>query len=162
MLADPALLLEIEAIRQLKYRYLRHLDCKEWDDFAACFVAEATADYGGLAFDSRRAIVDYMRTNVGPGVVTLHQAHHPEITVAADRARGRWYLEDRVLVPEHRFVLEGAAFYTDDYVRTDDGWRILRTSYVRTYEATWSTDDVPSFKVARPQQPPATSPTSSM
>jgi hypothetical protein len=32
-------------------------------------------------------------------------------------------------VPEHRSLLEGAAFHDDLYVRTPDGWRVLVTGY---------------------------------
>ena len=35
------------------------------------------------------------------------------------------------------FSLRGAAFYTDDYVKTDGTWRIKRTAYKRTYEEVW-------------------------
>lgn len=144
---DPVeLLLAVEEIKQLKYRYLRTLDLKRWDDFAAVFVPEVTADYGeGLAFGSRDELVAFMRDSLGQRMVTLHQCHHPEIDVDGDRATGVWYLEDKVLMPDHRLVLEGAAFYEDRYVRTGEGWRIEHTGYRRTYEATMSMDDVPSY-----------------
>jgi hypothetical protein len=140
---------DIEAIKQLKYRYLRTLDLKRWDDFAECFVPEATGDYAGLEFDDRAALVEYMRTNLGDGLISMHHAHHPEITVTGDTAEGHWYLEDKVIVPEFEFVLEGAAFYSDRYVRTPDGWRIAHTGYRRTYEATMSMTDLPSYQVKR-------------
>ena len=144
---DPVeLLLAVEEIKQLKYRYLRTLDLKRWDDFAAVFVPEVTADYGeGLAFGSRDELVAFMRDSLGERMVTLHQCHHPEIDVDGDRATGVWYLEDKVLMPDHRLVLEGAAFYEDRYVRTGEGWRIEHTGYRRAYEATMSMDDVPSY-----------------
>ena len=144
---DPVeLLLAVEEIKQLKYRYLRTLDLKRWDDFAAVFVPEVTADYGeGLAFGSRDELVAFMRDSLGQRMVTLHQCHHPEIDVDGDRATGVWYLEDKVLMPDHRLLLEGAAFYEDRYVRTGEGWRIEHTGYRRTYEATMSMDDVPSY-----------------
>jgi hypothetical protein len=139
---------DIEQIEQLKYRYLRTLDLKRWDDFAAVFVPEATGEYGeGLSFASRDEIVAFMRESLGPRMITLHQCHHPEITVDGDHATGFWYLEDKVLMPEHRLLLEGAAFYEDRYVRTPDGWRIAHTGYRRTYEATMSMDDIPSYRL---------------
>jgi hypothetical protein len=138
----------VEEIKQLKYRYLRTLDLKRWDEFAALFVPEATGDYGdGLSFGSRDELVGFMRDSLGPQMITLHQCHHPEITVSGDRASGVWYLEDRVIMPERRVVLEGAAFYEDRYVRTADGWRIEHTGYRRTYEATLSMDDLPSYRL---------------
>lgn len=141
----------LEQLKRLKYAYLRTLDLKLWDEFESLFVPEATGEYGGgLAFADRGELVGYMRNNLGPGVVTMHQVHHPEIDVDGDTAHARWYLEDRVLVPEHRFVLEGAAFYDDRYVRTPDGWRILHTGYRRTYEVTYSMDDVASYRITAP------------
>lgn len=135
---------DITAISQLKYRYFRCLDLKRWEEFADCFVPEATGDYAGLAFADRDSLVAFMRKNMGPGMISLHQAHHPEIEVAGDglgaRATGTWYLQDKVIVPKARFVLEGAAFYSDRYVRTPDGWRIEHTGYRRTYEMTYEVD----------------------
>ena len=140
---------DIDAIKQLKYRYVRTLDLKQWDDFAECFVSEATGDYDGLAFEDRSSLVEYMRANLGEGLISMHHAHHPEISVDGDGATGRWYLEDKVIVPELHFVLEGAAFYTDRYVRTPDGWRIAHTGYRRTCEVSMSTAEMASYKGKR-------------
>lgn len=38
-------LADLEAIVQLKYRYLRHLHLKEWDALAACRAPDARASY---------------------------------------------------------------------------------------------------------------------
>lgn len=143
---------DIEEIRQLKYRYLRTLDLKRWEEFAECFVPDATGDYAGLTFESRSALVGYMRENLGEGLISMHHAHHPEIALdewGGDRASGRWYLEDKIIVPDLDLVLEGAAFYTDRYVRTTNGWRISHTGYERTFEITLSTADLASYKLKR-------------
>jgi hypothetical protein len=141
---------DITQICQLKYRYLRSLDTKAWDDFADCFLPEATGDYNGLVFDDRSALVAYMRENLGEGLVTMHQVHHPEIAVEGDTATGHWYLHDKVFVEEHRFMLEGGAFYEDRYARTPDGWRVAHTGYRRTFEATYNLADLPGFKLNGP------------
>ena len=141
---------DVDAIARLKYRYLRTLDTKRWDEFAECFVPEATGDYNGLVFDDRDALVSYMRENLGVGRLTLHQAHHPEIDVDGDTATGRWYLQDKVIVPEFSFMLEGAAFYDDRYVRTADGWRLAHTGYRRTFEMTYNLADLPGVAVKGP------------
>ena len=36
----------IEAIKQVKYRYLRALDTKHWDDFADTLTEDVVGDYG--------------------------------------------------------------------------------------------------------------------
>ncbi|MGH3361592.1 MAG: nuclear transport factor 2 family protein [Nocardioides sp.] len=138
---------DVEQIKQLKYRYLRTLDTKQWEAFAECFVPGATADYAGLAFADRDELVGYMRENLGPSMVTMHHCHHPEILVEGDTATGRWYLHDQVISAEWKFRLEGAAFYDDRYVRTLDGWRIAHTGYERTFEATYDLTDLPGFKI---------------
>lgn len=141
---------DIDAISRLKYAYLRCLDTKQWDDFADCFTPEATADYNGLEFADRAALVDYMRANLGEGLITLHQVHHPEISIDGDEATARWYLQDKVIVEAFRFMLEGAAFYTDRYVRTPEGWRVAHTGYRRTYEMTYDLNDLPGVKISGP------------
>lgn len=145
---------DITALERLKYRYLRSLDTKAWADFAACFAPDATADYNGLAFDDPGSLVAYMRENMGAGVLTMHQAHHPEIDLDPedpDRASATWYLHDKVIVDAFRFALEGGAIYTDRYVRTDDGWRIAFTGYRRTFEMTWNLDEPGGVKVRGPE-----------
>ena len=145
---DPAT--DVESIRRLKYRYLRCLDTKAWEDFEDCFTPEATGDYNGLVFDDRAALVSYMRENLGEGMLTMHQVHHPEIDVDGDAAVGRWYLEDKVIVEAFKFMLEGAAFYEDRYVRTDAGWKVSHTGYRRTWEMHYDLADLPGVKITGP------------
>ncbi len=133
----------IHAIEQLKYRYLRALDLKLWDEFAGTLTEDVSADYGAsLSFSGRDQVVEFMRSSLGPAIITVHQCHHPEIDVDGDRATGTWYLEDKVIVTEQRLMLTGAAFYDDTYVRDAAGeWRIAKTGYVRSFEAMQTLDD---------------------
>lgn len=134
----------IEAIKRVKYRYLRALDTKHWGDFADTLTEDIVGDYGSSLgrehrFTNRDDLVEFMRTSMPAGVITEHRVDHPEITVGdGDEAEGIWYLQDRVIVAEHNFMLFGAAFYRDRYRRTEDGWKICATGYERTYEATQS------------------------
>ena len=148
----PEDLADIEAIKQVKYRYLRSLDTKRWDDFTATLAEDIKADYGPsigneLHFTNRADLVEYMRSSLGPNVITEHRVTHPEITVSGDEATGIWYLQDRVIVAEFDFMLIGAGFYRDKYRRTADGWRISATGYDRTYDATMSLKNL-DFKVS--------------
>jgi hypothetical protein len=139
----PSETADIEAVKQVKYRYLRALDTKRWDDFAETLTDDVVGDYGSSVgeehhFTNRVDLVNYMRKSLGPAVITEHRVTHPEITVTGDEASGTWYLQDRVIVADFNFMLIGAAFYNDSYRRTDDGWKISATGYERTYEATMS------------------------
>ena len=139
----------VAAISRLKYRYLRALDTKSWDEFADTLIPEATATYSEyLQFESRDALVAFMRNTLGPHVITEHRCDHPEIDIDGEKATGVWYLADTVLIPEHNMLLRGAAYYDDRYVLCDDGeWRIAHTGYRRTYEIVLSLTDIPSFRL---------------
>jgi hypothetical protein len=143
----------LEEIRRLKYRYLRCVDLKRWDDIGDVFTADATVDYGTRALGEpiqlrgREEIVAFLRKSLGPGIITVHFASQPEIDVDGASATGTWSFEDTVIATEYRVVIKGAAFYEDRYARGEDGrWRISHTGYVRTYEVMMSLDDVPSLK----------------
>jgi hypothetical protein len=143
----------LEEIRRLKYRYLRCVDLKLWDEIADVFTADATVDYGTKALGEpiqlrgREEIVAFLRKSLGPGIITVHFASQPEIDVDGATAAGTWSFEDTVIATEYRVMIKGAAFYEDRYARGEDGrWRISHTGYVRTYEVMMSLDDVPSLK----------------
>jgi len=147
-------LVAIEEIRQLKYRYFRTLDLKEWDAFGDCLAEDVVARYGTQAMDkpvhynSRADVVGFMRDNLGPGIITVHIANHPEITVDGDTAAASWAFEDTVIVPDFKVTIRGGGYYNDTYRRDADGrWRIASTEYQRIYEAMTSLEDTPSFKL---------------
>ena len=113
----------LEEIRQLKYRYLRCVDQKLWDEMADVFTEDATVDYGThvygkpLKLAGRDEIIAFFRAKLGPEIITVHAAGQPEITVDGDTATGTWRFEDTVIATEHRVVIAGAAFYQDRYER---------------------------------------------
>jgi hypothetical protein len=145
----------LEAIRQVKYRYLRCVDQKLWDEMAGLLTPDATVDFGTqvygkpLTIAGRDEIIAFLRAKLGPGVISVHSVGQPEITVLDPvTATGTWRFEDTVIATEHRIVVTGAAFYHDRYARgADGGWRIAHTGYVRSYEAMMSLDDLPSFRL---------------
>jgi len=147
-------LVELEKIRQLKYRYLRCVDLKLWDEIGDVFTGDATADYGTpaagrkLDLKSRDEIVTFLRDSLGNGIITLHAAGQPEIQIDGDQAIGTWRFTDTVIATEFNVVICGAAFYEDRYTKGSDGkWRMSHTGYTRIYESTMSLDDVPSWKL---------------
>ena len=98
---DAACLLEIESIRQLKARYCRYLDAKDWvawrnlltDDFATDL-----ADVGGAVINGADVFVAFCRMTLGRSPhPTVHQVHAPEIALtSATTATGVWALNDVV------------------------------------------------------------------
>ena len=144
---------DIDEIKRVKYRYLRALDTKDWTAFEDTLTEDVEGDYGESLgedhrFTDRAALVSFMRTSLGPEVITEHRVDHPEIVVDGDEATGTWYLQDRVIAPDFNFMLIGAAFYRDRYRRTPDGWKISATGYDRTYDASMSLENL-DFKLKR-------------
>ncbi|HZT65111.1 MAG TPA: nuclear transport factor 2 family protein [Acidimicrobiales bacterium] len=135
---DPSDLVEIHAIERLKYRYLRCVDLKLWDDIAGCFTDDATASYGGgtVELKGREAIVEYLRSSLGStDFLTSHKAHNPEIDLTGAReARAVWALDDVVIAKAFDITVRGAAYYDDRYVKVGDDWLISHTGYRRVYE----------------------------
>jgi hypothetical protein len=136
---------DVEAVKRLKYAYLRSLDLKLWDEFGSLFLPDSTGSYADLTFGSREELVDYMRANLPAGRITFHQAHHPEVDVRGDEATATWYLHDKVFVPELDVAVEGAAFYRDEMTRTAEGWRFRHVGYRRTFECSWRMSAVPGW-----------------
>jgi len=147
-------LVALEEIRRLKYRYLRCVDRKLWDEFSQTFTADATAAYGTpvqgepVTLRGRDEITAFMRKRLGPDVITAHTCGQPEIDIDGDEATGTWAFQDTVIIAKYDVVIVGHAFYEDRYRRDDGVWRISRTGYERrTYEAQMSLKDLPSFKL---------------
>jgi hypothetical protein len=142
---------ELEAIKRLKYRYLRCLDQKLWDELADCFTEDARSSYGGgrYAFEGRDAILEFLRKAMGaPSFLSSHRAHHPEIDeTGPGTAIGVWALEDTVIETRAGITIRGAAFYTDEYVKVDGAWKIRFTGYQRTYEEVESRRDRPGLRL---------------
>lgn len=144
-------LVEIEAIKRLKYKYLRCLDQKLWDELTECFVENATSAYGGgkYSYEGRDAILEFLRDAMGADTFhSSHQVHQPEIDLTSETtARGIWALEDVVIDLKWDITIRGAAFYEDEYVKKDGVWKIQHTGYKRTYEEVQSRKDVPGLEL---------------
>jgi uncharacterized protein (TIGR02246 family) len=134
MVDDDATLLrrltDIEAIKQLKARYFRLMDQKQWDEWAMVFSRDAHlfVPEGNVDEHGRDAIARAV-SGFLEGVRTVHQGHMPEIEITGDdTARGTWAMFDYVEFPPDaagaRVGLQGYGHYTEEYRREDGEWRI--------------------------------------
>jgi hypothetical protein len=128
----------LEAVKAVKYAYLRLLDLKEFEELGRLLTEDCTASYedGRRELAGREAIVGFLTDALGdPRIVTQHQCHHPEISATGEAsAEGTWYLQDRVIVPAYDVEISGTAFYFDTYVQAGEGWLISHTGYRRVLE----------------------------
>ena len=147
----PEDLVEIESIKQLKYKYMRCLDQKLWSEMAECFTEDASSAYSGgkYAYEGRDAILEFLEKSMGhEEFLSSHRVHHPEIQLtSATSATGVWALEDVVIDTRFDITIRGAAFYEDEYVKQDGHWRIQSTGYTRTYEEMQNRKEVKGLKL---------------
>ena len=130
-------LVDMEAIKQLKARYFRFLDTKQWDQWGDVFTTDAVLEVPEAAVveHGRTQIVDGVRAAL-EGTQTVHHGHMPEIEITGpDTARGTWAMFDYVEWPAgedgSRVGLQGYGHYLEEYAREDGAWRIARTRLER-------------------------------
>jgi ketosteroid isomerase-like protein len=137
-----AVLWDIEQIKQLKARYFRFMDTRDWDGLLDVFTEDCRIEVpeADWVVDGRTTFIERLRAAITPGVST-HHGHMPEITLdGPDRATGIWAMFDYVRAepvdgpPAH---IQGYGHYHETYVKEADGrWRIrsLRLTRLRIDE----------------------------
>jgi hypothetical protein len=117
-------LLQLELIKRLRYRYMRCVDRGLLDELRTCFTEDASASFGeSWNFAGRDAILEFLASRF-PGRYSLHEAHHPEIDLDADRAVGVWTVEVNSYARDGSVLSHSATHYHDTYIKLEDGWRI--------------------------------------
>ena len=142
----PDDLVEIEAIKAVKYRYLRAVDTRDWDLLATTLTEKATCAYasGKISYDGRDAIIQFLSSSMpAKDMLTAHRVHHPEIELTGPAtATARWALDDVVIMEKANFGLRGAAYYEDRMVKVDGEWKIDHTGYRRLFEESGPRDGI--------------------
>jgi hypothetical protein len=160
-LTEVERLIAIEEIRQLKARYFRTLDSKDWDGYQAVYAPDAVLDCrhamyvrnketgeaiaNGKVVPESEAVVEARLTHgaaairaevegVLRGITTVHHGHMPEIEITSPTtARGIWAMEDLLRGGPETYVkmVHGFGHYTETYERIDGNWHIKSTILTR-------------------------------
>jgi uncharacterized protein (TIGR02246 family) len=124
---------DLEAIKQLKARYCRTMDTKDWAAMRQVFTDDVEMDTtasGGGVVTGADAFMAFLQDAIGD-VVTVHQCHTPEIRIASPTtASGIWAMEDMLRWPDGT-ELHGYGHYHEDYERSGGEWRIKRSVLTR-------------------------------
>lgn len=136
-------LLAIESIKQLKARYFRFMDTKNWQELPTVFAPDAVMDMRGETADDSGLIsgadniAAFMRQSV-EFLVTVHHGHTPEIDILSETsACGIWAMEDKLWKPEGSRstlpfnALHGYGHYHETYSKIDGQWLIQTTRLSR-------------------------------
>ena len=152
-------LADIEAIKQLKARYFRFIDTKDWAAFRDLFTDDCKHYLPQESPVPFMTNDDYFAMNerlLTPGVTT-HHGHMPEITFLSDaEAEGIWSMFDYVQIEptsgpvSGRTSIMGYGHYFETYRKCDDGkWRISskRNERLRLDQVPWTLPDRPDSPV---------------
>jgi hypothetical protein len=124
---------DIEAIKQLKARYFRTMDTKDWGAMRQLFCDDTCMDStesGGGVLNGADNCINFLQGAIGD-VITVHHGHTPEIELtSATTARGVWAMEDMLRWPDGR-ELHGYGHYHETYEKVDGNWRIKTLKLTR-------------------------------
>lgn len=126
------------AIQDLKHRYTRAVDTRDWPALAATLAPEMTARYRpDLITEGADALVAELRERLGEHRITIHHLVHPSISVEGDLATATWTMTDRTVCTDIGLLVEGMSLSHDTYRRDPErGWLVTAITYQRAYEAT--------------------------
>lgn len=133
------------AIANLKARYCRLLDTKDWAGYASLFtddfILDATGS-GGPCIEGRDDAITSVRASI-ESARTVHQVHSPEIEIDGDEARAIWAMQDWLDWPNGR-TLMGLGHYHERYVREDGAWKIAASRLTRLHLEMTQPDGTPA------------------
>ncbi|MCY4558635.1 MAG: nuclear transport factor 2 family protein [Chloroflexi bacterium] len=135
---------DIEALRNLKAEYAAACDDNyDPDRLAALFVEDATWESQGLGrYEGREAIREFFRGISGHFVFALHYGLNPQIEVAGDTARARWYLFMPCTVGDPGRAMWRAGLDEEEYVRVQGRWMYKSKKsapfFSTTFEEGWA------------------------
>jgi hypothetical protein len=126
---------DLEAIKQLKARYFRTMDTKDWGAMRHVFTDDAvidTTEAGGSLVTGADEFLKGLRA-VLADAVTVHHGHMPEIDLtSATTATGIWALHD-IVIFSNGVRLDGYGHYHETYAKGADGWRISSLRLTRLH-----------------------------
>ncbi|HLG89442.1 MAG TPA: nuclear transport factor 2 family protein [Alphaproteobacteria bacterium] len=132
---------DIEAIKQLKYRYCAFCDNGyDADGIASLYTEDGVFEGDGGCFEGREAIRKLFNGSDAAYEFAIHNVMNPIITVDGDEATGEWKLFQPCTINGQAFWISGV--YRDRYVRIDGAWRFkhvtVRLLFCTPYDEGWA------------------------
>jgi hypothetical protein len=126
---------DIEAIKQLKARYFRMMDTKDWEGMRRVFTDDVMVDTsasGGGVVTGAAEFLAFLEP-VLRDAITVHHGHMPEIELtSSSTAAGIWALQDIIVWPDGT-RLEGYGHYHETYELVGGEWRIASSTLTRLH-----------------------------
>lgn len=137
---------DIEAIKQLKGRYFRFMDAKDWAAYRTVFTEDVVFDVrGGMAatppdpvytdppIEGADNAVAFIQGGLG-SLVSAHQGFMPEITITGpDSATGIWAMTDVLRAGDGApfRTVRGYGHYHETYRKVGGEWKIATLRLTR-------------------------------
>jgi hypothetical protein len=122
------------AICEVKARYCRYLDTKDWaawrDLFTEDYELDVTEGTTLPVIKGREAAIKLVQSAI-LNATTTHQVHSPEIQLDGDQARVIWAMQDRVNYNGVRPSHTGYGHYHERWVRQNGEWKIATLKLTR-------------------------------
>ena len=132
---------EIEAIKQLKARYFRCMDLRDWDGLAETMTDDILFDHPTIGLHHTRDVaMAALKLRLGSLAFTSHHGCMPEILIESPtRASGIWSLHSCVVPLARpgeaaRTPLHGYGRYFDTYRFEQGQWRISNLRLEHLYK----------------------------
>lgn len=132
-------ILDYKEIIELKARFVRTVDAKDWPGYRDVFSAEGAFDFGGdFVVQGGDAFVATVASQL-EGAVSVHRAFLPEISFeSATEAKGTWAVNDYIEwsadpTTGERRGFQGFGYEYETYRKIDRRWKIAgwRVRYIR-------------------------------
>jgi uncharacterized protein (TIGR02246 family) len=125
----------IEAIKQLKARYFRTMDTKDWTGMRRVFTDDVVMDTtaaGGDVVAGADKFLEFLQPTLHDAI-TVHHGHMPEIEISSPTtASGIWALQDTIIWPDGT-RMEGYGHYHETYEQVAGEWRIKTSTLTRLH-----------------------------
>jgi len=121
---------DIEAIKQLHYRYMNAMTQTRWAEVLDCFAEDATIDINptgkgvgkGMA-EIKRQYDNLAKVHIGKDI---DFAIHPQISVNGNKAQGNWLMylamyTENTSSQQYFIVMQGT--YVAEYVKVNGQWK---------------------------------------
>lgn len=142
-----------EQIRQVKWKNLRCLDTKRWDEMAATFHPDCTTSWldGQISLEGRDTIMDFLKktpfAKATDPVVTVHAAECIEIDfLTLEHARAVSRLYNPMWNPDLDLSQRLLAFYHDEFKLYQGEWLISHTGHEYILDETFRWEDIASHQ----------------
>ena len=127
---------DIDAIRQLKARYLHACDRKDIAMLRECFATGTVAiDYGAIGcFEDRDSFLQtFQAMACHPHIIDMHHGHNGQIEWrSSSEATAVFDLHFCQINQETGMLTQLGGFYEDGFRNSGDGWKIVSTRFVVT------------------------------